>query len=65
MPPVIWYEIGFSFAIQVDAVAFERDHGLVGAELRHLRRRVPGRPRCELVAFQQHHVAPAFAGEVV
>ena len=59
------FRIGGEFAIQIDAVALERDHGLVGAELSHLRRGVPGRTRGQFVAFQQHHVIPAFAREMV
>ena len=52
--------IGGELAIQVDAVTLERDHGLVGAELSNLGRRMPGGTRGELIALEQHDVSPAF-----
>lgn len=53
------------FAIKRDRMTFQPDHRLVHAEIRHLRRRMPGRARGQLVALQQHHVGPAFPGQVV
>ena len=52
--------IGGEFAIQGDAVTLERDHGLVGAKLGYLRRRMPGGTRGQFIALEQHDVGPAF-----
>ena len=53
------------FAVKADAMALERNHGLVGAELGDLRRGVPGGARRQFVAFDQHDVVPALEGQVI
>ena len=52
-------------SVEIDAVALQRDHGPVGAELGDLGRRVPGRAGGELVTLHQHHVGPSLAREVI
>src|SRR5690606_6943916 len=59
------FGVGRQLAVEVDAVALERHHGLVGAELGDLGRGVPGGTGGQLVALDQHDVAEALAGEVI
>ena len=46
-------------------MGLEANHRLVHPEIRHLCCRVPGRARCQLVAFDKNNVAPAFLGQMV
>ena len=57
--------VGGKLAVEIDAVPLERDHGLVRTKLRHLRRRMPGRSRGQLVALHQNHVRPALLRQVI
>ena len=57
--------IGGKLAIERDRMALQPDHRLVHAEIGHLRGRMPGRSRRQLVTLDQHHVTPALAGQMI
>ena len=52
-------------AIEADGVALQRGHVGVRVQGVEAARRVPGRARGQLGALDEHHVAPAEAGEVI
>ena len=53
------------FLVEIDRVGLESDHRLIGAKIGHLCRRMPSGSTGQFVAFDQHHVTPAFLGQVV
>ena len=48
------------FLVKIDGVGLETNHGLVGAEIRHLGSRMPGGARGQFVPFDHDAVGDAF-----
>ncbi len=57
--------VGGESRVELDGVLLQPDHRLDGAELGHLAGGVPGRSRRQLVALDEHDVAPPVLGEVI